>query len=479
MKIIKHKWLASFVALGFVVSAFAQKQDKKFKETFNVKKDVVVQINATNTDIDVTTWNKNQVEVSAVIEIEGLTKKEAEKYFEKYTFGALGNSSLVKITSKGSGFYGFNDNIVIFGKDDFHFPEIVIPDMNFDFQFPDIETMVIPEVNLEKVFEGLENLEFDFDKYHKDGDTYFFQWKDSAKSISIKSKKEWEKFKKSKEYKKWKKEMKANNEKLKSELAKMKIELKGVNKEVIKKALKEAKIAISKVDMKDIKEELAKARKQMNNVKKEYFFNTNSNDVMINDKKVKIKKKITIKVPKGATFDLNTRHCKVKLPQTTASGKVSYGKFIAEGLTGGDLKVYYAPVDITTLQSANLSLHNVTDASIASVTNTTLFSSSGELKINTIFSNVNLESSFGELSIEKFDASIADFKLVLNQSDATINLTGLKKHLNFESDDVTVSTLGTKEKSKDGIKMTGKFSVISNNKKFKILGKYSELDVKI
>jgi hypothetical protein len=231
--------------------------------------------------------------------------------------------------------------------------------------------------------------------------------------------------------------------------------------------------------MKDIKEELAKARKQMNNVKKEYFFNTNSNDVMINDKKVKIKKKITIKVPKGATFDLNTRHCKVKLPQTTASGKVSYGKFIAEGLTGGDLKVYYAPVDITTLQSANLSLHNVTDASIASVTNTTLFSSSGELKINTIFSNVNLESSFGELSIEKFDASIADFKLVLNQSDATINLTGLKKHLNFESDDVTVSTLGTKEKSKDGIKMTGKFSVISNNKKFKILGKYSELDVKI
>lgn len=467
MKFNKYKFIAAFFTIGLVTSAFAQKQDKKFKETFNVKKDVVVEINATNTDIDVTTWNKNQVLVEAVIEVEGLTKEEAAKYLKNYNFEALGNSSRVKITSKGKGFYGLNDNIVIFNDKDFSFPEVVIPDMDFNFSFPDIETIVIPDVDLEKIFEGLENLEFDFDKYKKDGNTYFFRWKDSAKNISIKSKKDWEKFKKSKEYKKWKAEIKANSEKLKKELAKTKVELKNVNKEVIEKAIKQAKIAVANVDMKKINKELAKVRKQMNRVKAEYYFDTNSDDIIINDKKVKIKKKITIKVPKGATFDLNTRHCKVKLPNTTAMGKVSYGAFTANGLTGGDLKIYYAPVAINTLNNVKLSLNNVTDATIASVTNTTLSSNSGELKIDNVLADVNLESSFGELTITKLPSTAKNFNLVLKQSEAKIDGTSLPKDLV-----VVVKGYGSKN---DKLNFNGNFSVKTKDGRISVQGKYSSL----
>jgi hypothetical protein len=453
--------------IGLVTSAFAQKQDKKFKETFNVKKDVVVEINATNTDIEVTTWNKNQVLVEAIIEVEGLTKEEAAKYLKNYNFEALGNSGRVKITSKGSGFYGLNDNIVIFNDKDFNFPEVVIPDVDFNFSFPDFETIVIPDLDLEKMFEGLEDLEFDFDKYKKDGNTYFFQWKDSAKKISIKSKKDWEKFKKTKQYKKWKAEMKANSEKIKKELAKVKVEMKNVNKEAIEKAIKEAKMAVAKVDMKKINKELAKARKQMNRVKAEYYFDTNSDDIIINDKKVKIKKKITIKVPKGATFDLNTRHCKVKLPNTTASGKASYGTFQANGLQGGDLKIYYAPVTINTVNGTTLSLNNVTDATIASVTNTTLSSNSGELKINNVLADVNLESSFGELIITKLPSSAKNFNLVLKQSEAKIDGTS------FPSDLITVvKDYGDKS---DKLNYNGNFSVKTKDGRISIQGKYSSL----
>ena len=50
-----------------------------------------------------------------------------------------------------------------------------------------------------------------------------------------------------------------------------------------------------------------------------------------------VQNKVVFKVPKNATFNLNTRHCKVKLPNTKAFGKVSYGGFNASDLNGGRL----------------------------------------------------------------------------------------------------------------------------------------------
>ena len=458
MKFSKYKIVSMFLTIGTLSGAIAQKQDKKFKETFDVNKNVVVEINASNTDINVTTWNKNQVQVEATIEIEGLTKEEAAKYFKNYKFDALGNSKRVVITSKGSNFYGLNDNFVIFNKDDFHFPEVVIPDMEFNFDFPAIETIVIPDIDLENVFKGLEDMEFDFDKYSKDGKNYFFQWKDSARNISIKSKKEWEKFKKSKEYKEWKKEMKVNAEKIRKDFAKARLEMKKMNKETVANAIKEAKIAISKIDKIKINKELAKVKEAMGKVKGDYFFDSDG-DVIINDKKVKIKKIITIKVPKGATFDLNTRHCKVKLPNTTAaSGRSSYGTFSATGLLGGDLDIYYAPVTINTLKNAELSLHNVTDATIASVANATLSSSSGQLKIEEIFSDVNLESSFGELTIGKLNSSLSDFNLTLRQSDAKIGKSFFVNNIKYGKYKDTFTGSFNLETKKGGVFIKGKYS---------------------
>ncbi|QMU64880.1 MAG: hypothetical protein GKR88_11655 [Flavobacteriaceae bacterium] len=468
MRYNRFKLIGAFLAVGFFTSAFAQKQDKKFTETFNVNKDVVVEIDATNTEIDVTAWNKNQVQVEAVIEVEGLTKKESEKYLKNYKFEALGNSSKVKITSKGNGFYALRDNLFIFNDTDFDFPEVIVPDMHI--MAPDVEAIVLPDMDFEKIFQGLDKLEFDFDKYHKDGENYFFRWKDSAKNITIKSRKEWKKFKKSDEYKQWKKEMK-------KKLAKMKIELKNVNKDAVKEALEKAKIAIAKVD---INRELAKVKKKLGNVKTEYFFDTDSDAIVINNKKVKIKKRITIKVPKNATFDLNTRHCKVTLPKTKASGKVSYGSFNAGGLQGGDLRIYYSPVTINSLNTCTLFLNNVTDASLASVTNTTINSNSSGLKIEEAFSKTNLESSFGDVIIKKVNPTLTDFKLVLNQSNATIDLSKFKNKLSIDTkgnkgEIVSYNSITGSDKE---MLVRGNFVISTEGEKLAITGKYSELTIK-
>lgn len=459
MKFSKYKLVTLFLALGAFMSVQGQKHDKKYNETFNVNKDVVIDINASNTEIEVTTWNQNQVLVQAVIEVEGLTKKEAEKYLKNYTFDAMGNSKRVVIKSKGSGYYGFNNDFVIFNDLDFDFPDVVIPDMNFDFSFPDIETIVVPEVNFDALFNGLDKLEFDFERYSKDGENYFFQWKDSARNISIKSKKEWEKFKKSKEYKEWKAEMKKNAERIRKDFAKAKKEMKSVNKDVITKALKEAQIAMKKVDKEMMNKEIKEAMKKMGKVKGNYFLSTDG-DMTVNGKKVKIKKKITIKVPKGATFDLNTRHCKIKLPTTTAYGRSSYGSFKAEGLIGGNLDIYYAPVSVQTVKDGKLSLHNVTDAIIASVANATLSSSSGELKINEIFSDVDLASSFGNLSIRKLNGELSDFNLTLRQSDAKIGKSFFVNNMKSGNKDSFTGNFMLETK-KGGVSINGKYSTLT------------------
>jgi hypothetical protein len=141
-----------------------------------------------------------------------------------------------------------------------------------------------------------------------------------------------------------------------------------------------------------------------------------------NKKKVKITRKISIKVPKNATFYLNTRHSKVKLPKGKTSGKVSYGSFKSDGINGGDLKIYYAPVNVDALNASTLSLNNITDATITSVMNTKLISNSSGLKIGTLNNNVALTSEFGELTVDKINPSFKDFKLSLNHSSASLPL---------------------------------------------------------
>jgi hypothetical protein len=81
MKHKSYKNIITIFALCSLGALFGQKFDEKFTENFKVNKDVKVSISASNTKINVTTWNKNEVEIVAYIEIEGLSKEEAKKYF--------------------------------------------------------------------------------------------------------------------------------------------------------------------------------------------------------------------------------------------------------------------------------------------------------------------------------------------------------------------------------------------------------------
>jgi hypothetical protein len=490
------------------VALFAQKQSKNYSESFNVKKDATVEINASHADVEVTTWTKNQVDVQATIEIEGLSKEEAEKYLKNFKFEALGNSNKVRIEVGGNNPFTFNGNdFVIFNAENFKIPEINIPEIDIpeiDFQMPEIHipdlNFTMPDVTWEKFMIDLDDAEFDFDKYSKDGKNYFFRWKDSVRDIKIKSKKEWEKFKNSEDYKTWKAEMKKNQEKLKNEWkaewSEAKKEINGMNLQkiveeslkqaqkamesidmegIIKESLREAKKAMEEIDQEEIRREIAKVRNQFHR-----SFNSDTDELTINGKKVKIKKKITIKVPKGVKLDLNTRHCQLKLPKMTASGKVAYGTFNADALEGGELNIRSAPVQINLVKNATLHLKNVTDATLASVANSSVTADSGDLEILELYTGTNIETSFGDVVIKKVGANLGNFKLVLNQSEANINLVGFNKTLNFDTKNNKgkIVTYDRVYGGGKGMSFKGDFTISSQGDEVNITGKYSELIIK-
>ena len=461
----------TLLTIFFLGTSFAQKFDKKFTENFKVNKDVEIVINASNSDINVTTWPKNEVQVEAFIEIEGLSKTEAEEYFKKWNFEALGNKKKVQIISKGSNTFGLKNDIVFFNNMDFKidFPEIEMP--NFD-------SIVIPDMdfNFDFNFQSLDNLE---ENMKKDG-KYSFEYHNDDEHIVIKTKKEWEEFKKSKKYKELKEELKNSDLKIKNALKNSKQQLKSINKKQVKEALYQAKLQIKNIDKEQLRVGLLKAKEAFKNMN--FSFNSNSDDLTINGKKVKIKKRIEIKVPKAATFDLNTRHCKVKLPNTVASGSIKYGVFNANDLLGGKLTVDYAPVNINSLNACTLFLNNVTDAKIASVSNSVLSSNSSGVKITKVNENVDLSSKFGELLISNITSNYQSFKLNLDYTESKLNLSkisnlvyniGDKSPLFPEKSSIksNISDL----KSKD---INGNFTIKTKDNNFLIQGKYSQLTIK-
>lgn len=448
MKHKSYRNVITLLAICFLGTIYAQKFDKKFSENFKTNKDVEIQINASHTDINVTTWNKNEVQVNAVIEIEGVTKEVAEKYFKDWEFEALGNKRKVEILSKGNKNFSFKNDFVFFDNMDFDFeiPEIdmsnveaiILPDMDFDFDF-DFD------------FDDLEELGEKMEKKGK----YEFLWKDDDHDIKINSKKEWEAFKKTKEYKELKEKMKFDKEKMRTKLSK--------SREKMKKALKEARIKIKEVDREEVRRGLEKAKEVLKGMK--LNFSSNEDDLIIDGKKVKIKKKIEIKVPKGATFDLNTRHCKVKLPNTVAYGTVKYGSFNANNLQGGKLTINYSPVSINDLNACTLFLNNVTDAKIASVTNTELTNNYSDIQIIKVNENVKVSDKFGTVVIDSFKPDFGEFILNLSQSNATLVLGEIASKFQYNVNRVKLNNARSKfseenKKSNNLVKINGDYSSI-------------------
>ncbi len=184
MRILQYNIVLFFVFTVFGLNA----QKKKHKEEFNVKSDVVININTRHSDIEIETWNKNKVVVEAYMLIEGeeFSKEEFNKFYQKWDFEAKGNSQEITIKSRTNS----DINIYSFDFDDINYDDFVFPLADFSIGSLDVLDSIDfivpplpPEVPrfLEMSIPALPS-EFDYEAYKKDK-SYLENWKKENKEV--------------------------------------------------------------------------------------------------------------------------------------------------------------------------------------------------------------------------------------------------------------------------------------------------------
>ncbi len=409
---IKFKWIFAFL-LAITINVSGQKQTKKKTETFSVNKDVTIDINTSYTDIVFQTWDKNTVSVEAIMEIEDASKEDANTYFEKWDFKATGDKSRISIRSKSGGNFIFDGGNVVFSDLDLDFdfdfvmPEFIIPDIDLSELTPFI--VDIPEIPA-LALHGFNSIDFDYEAYKKDGDKYLKEWKKKFnKEFDGNFKKELEAWKK--EMKEWKEEHKELFEEHRENQKKQAYRIKKEHRKQLDEVRKKAD---------EIRKQVQEAVKEE---KSNYDYKFIIDD---DDKNLKVKKTIIIKMPKDAKLKMNVRHGEVKLSANYKNIKatLSHTRLLAQTIDGKEtsIEASYSPIEIEHWNYGQLKVNYVNDVHLKNVKSLKLTSNSSDVYIGTIIDNSIINGSFGNLEIKKVADSFSSLDIGLENTDVVLVL---------------------------------------------------------
>lgn len=412
-------FLAAFLITAFI--AHAQKQSKNYKETFSVSPEVSININTSYADVEFDTWNKNTVEVTAEIEVEGVSRDEAEKIFNNWNFEAIGNSGEVTISTKPAMHFR-SGNVMVFGDDhEFEFVVPELPEIPEIPEIPEVQSFPFKMPPMPPMPMNFNNLNFDYEAYKKDGDKYLKEWKEEFNKNFD------EDFKKNLE--EWKNDMeryKADKEKMKLELQEHRKEMGKVKEEVRKQ------LVIQRKEIAKVRSEAHKARKEVlvEWKRKEEKSDDGTNVFFIKSKKgdenLKVKKTIKVKMPKGAKLKMNVRHGEVKIVDATKNinATLSHTRLHAHQVDGEGtfIKASYSPVIVDNWNYGELSLNYVKEVELKNVKSVKLNSKSSDVVIGTILGNAIIDGSFGDLLIADVAPEFKNISINLDNTDAVLTL---------------------------------------------------------
>lgn len=451
MKILNYKPfnIALILALMCSTTMLAQTQTKRFSEKFNVDDDVEVAVNTTYTDLIFETWGRDQVEVEAIIEVEGISEEEAEKLFKKWNFEATGNSSKVTISTGGGYNFVHKDNYAV---------TIADPETDYDYNFavtvPDVDAVieVLPEnfvmppmPPMPPLPSNMNSFVFDYEAYKKDGEAYLKKWKEEFKENFDEEYREqykaWgkqieelygEREKQMEEYEKSREEMEKNRAEYEKQREKM-MEEREKMKEEIRRELEKNR-AETRIMVERVREEARRVSREARKAAKVYGYRVQpGSDAKIffyeNDgmpKNLKIKKTIRIKAPKGARLKLDVRHGEIKLAENykDINATLSYTRLHAPLVDGKGtrIKASYSPMKVDYWKEGALHVNYAKALELKKVQNINLSSESSNVVVKELHGNAIINGSFGDLIIEKVNDSFSSLDIVLENSDAVLVL---------------------------------------------------------
>ncbi|MGS2740435.1 hypothetical protein [Sinomicrobium sp. M5D2P17] len=381
----------SLLLMGlFALQAQAQKESKTFRESFPVNKDVTVEVNTSHSDVQFETWNENTVEVVATVEVEGLSKEGAKKYFESWDFRATGDKNKIQVSTHPGNVFVLSGFPAI--------PEIPEP----------IEVPIPPVPPMPPKMPDMSGLTFDYEAYKEDGDAYMEEWKKKMKTIFDEDFKE--------NMKEWKKEMEERSQEMKVSAEKIKAK--------VKESQKDMKVFYFS---KDGSEEEIKIQ------------NGQSGKQHIN-----IRKSILIRIPKGAKLKMNVRHGEVKLAENSVNVRatLSHASLLANQVKGKDtsIETSYAPVLVHNWNGGKLKVNYVKKVDLENVTSLELISNTSDVTVNNLLYTGHIQGTFGNLQINNIGNDFRELDITLDNTNAVIALprSGFSILLNSENSEIKI-----------------------------------------
>ena len=403
------------IALGLLttVGLLGQTESKTFQERFIVAKDAVVDINTSYADIEFETWDKDEVAITATITLEGATKEEIEKYFEKSPIEILGNSKEIRITSTSS-------NNRFFTSLGTHFE---IEHDNMPIEVPEIASFVIdvPQIAPFPEMPPLPQTDaftFDYEAYQEDGDKYMRKWqKNFEKSFDKKHQKRLEE---------WAERMEERAEEIENRMK----ERIGKREEIMKERQVEMQQRLQERDEKRtlLKNERDEFRQSINSRRDSVgnapniFYYTNEGE----HKKYKIEKTIKISLPKSTRIKMKVRHGKVKLAENTKdlNANLSHSSLWASIIDGEETNVSasYTPVRVQKWNYGQLSTSYSEEVTLSEVVQLQLQATSSEVTINKLYKNALVKNNFGAVHILELGKEFEDLDVSVKNGEFNVTL---------------------------------------------------------
>lgn len=165
-----------------------KKKEVKTSQSAKVNKDVVIELNTNYVEIEIDTWNRDEVQIEAYLESDELSQDELKKALKSWNLNFDAATDKVIISSnagRGTGssstpnYDAFLQDLEFDLADLPKMPEMppmpVIPNMADLPKMPDIPKM--PEFpELPELPEGIKTINFDYDQYQEKGEKYLSQW---------------------------------------------------------------------------------------------------------------------------------------------------------------------------------------------------------------------------------------------------------------------------------------------------------------
>lgn len=436
-QIVSRKWTVIMCLVA--LSAYSQKETKTYSESFKVGNDAVIDINTSHADIEFETWDKNEVVIEAIVELEGATKEEAADYFKKGGIKILGNSKIIEISTKAENSFSFGDS--------FSDMDIIVNDFVIEIpEFPELEPLFLdleipdlpdfPEMMELPPIPSFSGHNFDYKAYKKDGEKYLKKWKkEFAESFDEDYKQrmiEWsermeERSKAWKERKEERKEsmkqrMEEHQERMeekKAQLMERQKERQEVQKERLE-ALKDSRKALLERST-DSSRFIYIDRDNLYNGPSIFFGSSHGGN-----KKYKVKKTIKIKMPKSTKLKMNVRHGEVKLAENTFNMKatLSYARLLATNIDGERTNIVasYSPVSVQSWDNGSLNTNFSEKVALKDVKYLRLSANSSDVTIERLLKSAQIKNNLGALRINGVAKNFKDLDISVQHGELNFEL---------------------------------------------------------